>query len=87
MMIWKYGIRIGGFSVEMPKGAQILYVHEQDGEPYFWALVEPCAETELRAFFVAGTGQQIAEQARYIGSFMLHSGRFVGHLFEEAKWK
>jgi len=84
--IYKYPIPLGYFSLGLPKGAKILTVHEQHGEPQIWALVNPDEPfTETRNFRVVGTGHPIGENEevlRYIGTFQLDGGNFIGHLFE-----
>lgn len=55
----KYPI-IGPYAeIEMPKGAKILHVHAQRGNPCIWALVEPDRKPEKRRFYSYGTGMEI----------------------------
>lgn len=92
MEVWKYDIEIGpAFTREMPVGAEVLAVGIQGPlpvRPYFWALVEPGAEREERAFVVHGTGpvSEVQPDETYLGTFQLPSSGaavpFVGHLFE-----
>lgn len=84
--VWKYQLKADDvFSVEMPKGAQVLHVNMQDGEPYMWVLVDPSRETEYRAFRLAGTGHDIDPVwSKYLGTFLVGStGYLVFHLFEQ----
>jgi len=56
------------------------------GEPYLYALVDLDAKLETRKFRFAGTGHPIKERdLKYIGTFQLQGGNFVGHLFEIKK--
>jgi hypothetical protein len=82
--VYKYGIPLEDyFDLELPKNAQILTVQVQYEEPYIWALVNNELSTEKRKFRLAGTGHPIRDkELKYIGSFQLENGRFVGHLFE-----
>ena len=84
--IYKYTIPVeDNFSLELPKGAEILTVQEQHGSPQIWALVNPDTSfTETRNFRLAGTGHLIEEKEglEYIGTFQLSDGAFIGHLFE-----
>ena len=86
-VIYKYPlIQTDGFEIEMPKGARILTVQVQDGEPYIWAIVNPDNDTEVRGFRLAGTGHQLNTMGFtdmvYIGTFQLYDGGLVFHLFE-----
>lgn len=82
--IWKYSLQSApNFSIEMPRGAQILTVQLQGGRPYLWALVNPDAVLEPRYFFLAPTGESFVPPALdYIGTFQMDGGAFVAHLFE-----
>lgn len=81
--VWKFEIVLTDeFTLSMPKFAKPLYVAVQDGKPCLWALVDPGAEREDRTFYVHGTGHPVPAAREHIGSFMLHDGAFVGHLFQ-----
>lgn len=82
--IYKYCVASqGDFTLEMPAGAEILDVQVQKGIPQMWALVEMGAPTEKRKFTIFGTGFPMPEAKRdYIGTFQMHNGALVWHLFE-----
>jgi len=84
--VYKYPILLDDyFSLDLPKGAKILDVQAQKGEPQLWALVKPDEEKEKRNFRLAGTGHPIKESPEtliYIGTFQTLNGGFVGHVFE-----
>ena len=82
--IWKFPLAVGDVSqIAMPEGAEILSVQTQQEQPCLWALVDPGATLEARSFRLAGTGHPIFEDnIRFIGTFQLSGGSFVGHLFE-----
>lgn len=85
--IWKFEIETADLNtVNMPKGAEILTVQNQMGNPCIWALVDPAQETELRAFEVFGTGHEVycdmGIDRKYIGTYQLHGGALVFHVFE-----
>lgn len=84
--IFKYPIVMKDLNrIEMPKGAEVLSVHVQNGAPQIWALVEPDNVKETRHFFVIGTGNPIPEGiGRFIGTFQMLNGSLVWHLFESA---
>jgi hypothetical protein len=82
--VYKYPVRVADvFSVEIPRGAQLLDVQVQHGEPQLWALVNPDAAHERRWFRLAGTGHDIREAVKgHVGSFQLQAGSLVFHVFE-----
>lgn len=84
--IWKFEIKPNQDIIEMPKGAKILTVQNQNGNACIWALVDPENEKEKRHFEVFGTGHNIhynaATERKYINTFQLEDGRLVFHLFE-----
>lgn len=85
--VFKYDIAITDYqTIEMPQGAELLKVDNQNGRIELWALVDPNAETEKRKFRLAGTGHKItdeeASKLRYVGTCILAGGGLVFHLFE-----
>lgn len=83
MKIFKYTLKIvDEQEVEMPKGAIILDVQEQNmGFLSLWAIVDPEAEVEKRKFEVIGTGNEISMKPReYIATAVC--GLYVWHIFE-----
>ncbi len=84
--IFKYELDLNGaVRIEMPLGAKILAVQEQNGIPCIWALVTTGEGDPpvLRHFRIIGTGHTIAgDVGVYIGTFQLFGGEFVGHVFE-----
>ncbi len=81
--IWKYGLdRIGEWiDIDMPIGAECLYVQSQDDRGCLWAIVDPNAPKEVRRFIVVGTGHHVPFGCVYLGTFQSHVF-FVWHLFE-----
>lgn len=85
--IYKYSFEVTDeFVIEMPEGARILAVQAQYDYPHVWATVDTDLPMEERKFRILGTGKPIGinntEELVYIGTFQLHKGTFVGHLFE-----
>ena len=68
--------------LEMPVGAQILSLQVQNGVPCIWAKVETAAKSKYRRFRVYGTGHPISEDGNFIGTFQMHGGTLVFHMFE-----
>lgn len=87
--IYKYPLIITDKQeIEMPKNAKILCVQAQNDMPCIWALVDKyesaIGQTRTRTFYTYGTGHDIGrpEILNYIGTYQLHSGALVFHLFE-----
>jgi len=83
--IWKYPVSIEDeFEVQMPCGSQILSVQVQGDQPFFWASVEKDNDLRKRRFAVRGTGHPTDDVATsaFIGTFQLHAGQLVFHLFD-----
>lgn len=88
LVIWKFSVPLtDAFSISMPTGAKILVVQMQRDEPQMWALVDPEAPLTDRHFRIVGTGHQYPAQQfrswRYRGTFQMHGGALVWHIFEE----
>lgn len=83
LTVWKYVLPVTDlFSLQMPKGGELLTVQLQGDEAQLWALVEPEREREDRHFRLAGTGRLITENVfQYVGTFQTRMG-LVFHLFE-----
>jgi hypothetical protein len=84
MEVYKYPLPVSDVvELEMPIGAEILYVDTQRGDVCLWARVEPGADTEARRFRFAGTGHELGDGVgRHVGSCLMHEGRLVFHIFE-----
>lgn len=96
--VFKYPVLLTDiFSLDLPEGAKVLSVDVQRGEPQLWALCDATMSAGMvtpssidgkmsrRRFRVAGTGHPIhtpADKLEFIGTFMLHGGELVFHLFE-----
>jgi len=80
--IWKYALDFQTI-VDIPKGAKVLTVQEQRGDPQLWAIVDPDAETEKRTFIIYGTGHNMPDDpGEYVGTFQQLGGNLVFHVFE-----
>jgi hypothetical protein len=88
-VIWKFGLKPNEgdsmiATIAMPSGAQVLTVQVQAGIPQIWAVVDPKAPIVERRFQVVGTGHpfEMKPSHKYLGTFQMHQGLFVYHLFE-----
>ncbi len=85
--IYKYKVYpTDDFDLLLPKGAYILCVQTQDGEPFIWAMVDTEAPKEIRKFVLRGTGNTLPELPLvYIGTFQIRNDLLVFHLFERVE--
>jgi hypothetical protein len=83
--IWKYPITVTDrFTLNLPKGAQILSLQPQHDQVCLWALVDPDQPKEARLFRLFGTGHAVEEGDRlsFVGTFQVQGGSLVFHVFE-----
>lgn len=84
--IWKFQLQvIDRQRILMPEGAQILCVQTQSDVPNLWALVDPESLKTQRIFMIYGTGHPVRHSPlgeTYIGTFQMHGGSLVFHVFE-----
>ena len=88
MHIWKYKLAVGLIGIEIPAGAKVLSVQEQDNEPVMWLEVDPSSPLKTRFFTGAMTGVQLPSvcvQGKYLGTCLLNGGTFVVHIYEHIK--
>ena len=87
MEVWKYVIPSDEkFEVSMPRGSRVLTVQQQRQNYCMWFLCDPKNLREIRKFSLYHTGVPIAEDiGEYIGTFQVHNGATVLHLFEDSK--
>jgi len=86
--IYKYSLDVDDLTViAMPRGARILCLQTQNGEPQIWALVNSTAPKVKRKIAVRGTGHPADEvsAAAYIGTFQMHGGALVFHVFDRGE--
>lgn len=83
--IWKYELQISeSFRLELPKGANILCVQSQNGNPCLWAEVNNSEkDKEVKLLETFGTGHIFDSKPRkYLGTYQLQNGRLVFHVYE-----
>lgn len=82
-VIYKYELGLGDSEIDMPAGAQILTVHQQNNVVTLWALVDPSKEPVKRSFLVVGTGKFFTCEPHYvfIGTVFVFNGTIVFHVF------
>ena len=83
--IYKYEISPDNIvTLNLPFGAELLSVQNQNEHVCLWALVNPKNTVVKRYFKVFSTGESINLDVNYdyIGTFQLQNGSLVFHLFE-----
>jgi len=81
--IWKFPLQVTDKQqVEMPQGAEILCVQVQHGTPCLWALVDAEQGPVKRVIYVYGTGHPFTNQGTYVGTFQVHGGALIFHVFD-----
>lgn len=87
--VWKFRLVFGRSDdvarVDMPVGARVLMVGQQDGDTCLWAEVNPATKrTEPRVFRMFGTGHEIKGDMgmsyEWVASWQ--EPPFVWHLYE-----
>lgn len=85
--ISKYRITSRDFRAEMPIGAEVLGVQNQNGWLVLWAIVDPRADKETRVFRVYPTGSETLDDRprKYVGTVQMLDGLdpIVWHVFDE----
>jgi hypothetical protein len=88
MKIWKWELSVADLQIiMMPIGAQVLSVQVHRGAPQLWAMVDETSPAEPRTFATVGTGHTMTKNAiygRFIGTYQLHGGDLVFHVFEHS---
>lgn len=72
--------------INIPIGAKFLHFDIQNGTFYAWFEVDPTNNKEQRRFNIYGTGHDICETAKYLGTVLFGSPpsmSYVWHLYEE----
>lgn len=79
--IYRYALGADGRSHSFNLYGNVLHVHSRmKGTVEFWAEFQENAPGVPRTFQVFGTGHDIPEDAKYVGTAMDHP--YVWHLFE-----
>lgn len=71
-------------AVSIPRESEILCVQVQNGNPYIWFKCDDIIDQCLFKFELFGTGQKMDDNVnrKYIGTFQMHDGSLVWHLFQ-----
>ncbi len=84
MKIWKYQLDIvPEQQIQMPFGARMLTVQNQDDKICLWAIVDPTSYKVFRDISIIGTGIEVdynSLRGDYLGTVQILS--LVWHVFE-----
>ncbi len=83
--IYKYELETTGIQeIEMPANAQILSVHVQYEKPCIWAMVDTDRITGKVKIATFVTWHEVTSDGSlsYIGTYQLHGGALVFHVFK-----
>lgn len=83
--VFKYVLQSTANDIQMPAGAQVLHVTEQNNMVCMWILVDESAPVETRRFLMVGTGhREVPNDATYCGTTHIYTDRaiLVLHVFE-----
>ena len=80
--IWKFHLTVTDEQeLRMPQGAKPLSVQVQQEYPCLWALVDPAAPIVAYTVKTYGTGQPGEFSGSFVGTYQLHEGSLVFHVF------
>ena len=85
LTIWKYPLKVEDNQVINGPIVKFLDVMVQNEIPAIWAVVDEDIDYIEHHIMTVGTGHELKVFAKYLGSYMLLSGEFVGHVFIKAK--
>lgn len=84
MNVFKYPLKEGEQTFEVPKGAEIVDLKAQYGMTVLYLLVDPSQPRVRRTFLTVQTGREFTPSGKVkpVGTTMFREGRFVLHTFE-----
>lgn len=85
MIIWKFPIKVTSHQVVIfPEGAKIIRVGLDPNDiPCLWAIFDETKRgKEEKNIFIHGTGQEIDNDEKYMGSFK-QNHTYVWHVFSD----
>jgi hypothetical protein len=89
-VVHKYEVGYGEAGSQMPLGAKLLHVDSQPkagGEGVFvWAEVDPAAPLVRQQIGYFATGEDLPEDAEYVGTAVTPGGAFVWHVYERVQF-
>lgn len=86
--VYKYPIETRDQQILIIPGLiQVLHLDVQGGRPCIWCMVDPDKAAKGYKVIIHGTGHDADDTAdmKYVGTYKLFNGTFVGHVFIEQK--
>lgn len=82
--IYKYSVR-PQFSnyIRIPTGGKFLCAGYQDGWPRVWFEVDTLQEVEQRCLYAVGTGHDVRDNWKYLGSAQESCEPYVWHIYTD----
>jgi hypothetical protein len=79
--IYKYPLHVNFCTIDLPKDSKVVCVHEQNLVPTLWIELETSNEMAFETFFICGTGQQLPEDGKHVGTCFI--GPNVWHVYQK----
>ena len=81
MVIYKQRLEIADIQkITIPGDSQFLSLQAQDNKPVLWYIVGADINKEFTLITMT-TGRNNGERGKYLGTYQLNGGAFVGHVF------
>lgn len=82
--IWKFPLGFNGKNcIEVPEGALLLAVDNQQEVPCLWFQVDDKVDKEKRYFSIYSTDHPMPDETcDHVGTFLMMGGQLVFHVFE-----
>lgn len=68
--------------LQVPQHSTLLKIDAQRDTPCMWFLVDTDQPKEHCTFLVRGTGHDCNDVGKHLGSFQMHDGALVFHVFQ-----
>jgi hypothetical protein len=82
-VIWKTILKVAEHQeIIVPAQSELLTVREQYDKPCLWFKCDPALPKVTRQIQMVGTGHEHESIGKYIGTFFMHDGDLVFHVFE-----
>lgn len=82
MKVFKYTLPFeSSFLIDAPSVFEPIHVEEQHGKLCLWAIVDPDFEIVPHRFHIVGTGHEMIDVGKYVGTAVRGFGGLVWHVF------
>lgn len=84
-VVWKFALQVQAEQqIHMPRGARLLSVHLQHGDPCIWAEVNPANPAVPVTIHMRGTGHRtdnMPSRAQFLGTVLMLGDSLVWHVW------